>query len=134
VAVVVESASGEQVYLPPEDFERPPEGRAQRQSSYQPPKGDSAYQPPKGDSAYQPPSGDSAYQPPKGDSAYQPPRGDSAYQPPKGDSAYQPPKRNEPGDTAYQTVTRRREPGLRSTPGGFEIVHPEPVTDVRVLR
>lgn len=46
-AVIVRSASGEKIYLPPEDFERPPErGQSVYDSPYQPRSGasDSPYQ------------------------------------------------------------------------------------------
>jgi len=79
-AVVVRSASGERIYLPPEDFGRPPEtGRA---TPYESP--------------------------------YESSRG---------------------GQSPY--ASSRETPaglGLQSTPDGFRIVHPEPVTDLRLLR
>lgn len=80
-AVVVRSVSGERIYLPPEDFERPPADR--RQTPYESP--------------YQ--SGAGAE-----------------------DSPYQS-SRDEPPTN-----------GLRPTADGFRIRHPEPVTDVRLLR
>lgn len=83
-AVVVRSASGEQIYLPPEDFDRPAGER--RQTPY--------------DSPYQ-----SA-------TPY-----DSPY-----DSPYQSGRQGGP------TV------GVEPTADGFRVVHPEPVTDFRLLR
>ncbi|ESP88123.1 DUF7510 family protein [Candidatus Halobonum tyrrellensis] len=83
-AVVVRSASGEQIYLPPEDFDRP--AGEQRQTPY-----DSPYQ---SASPY-----DSPY-----DSPYQSDRG---------------------GAPAA---------GVQPTVDGFRVVHPEPVTDFRLLR
>ncbi|ELZ91220.1 hypothetical protein C440_12939 [Haloferax mucosum ATCC BAA-1512] len=88
-AVVVRSASGERIYLPPEDFDA-------GQSS------DSAYQ--RSDSPYQ--SG--------GDSSYQSVQTD--------DSPYQ---------SARGTMPRE---GMVPTRGGYRIRHPEPVTDIRLLR
>ncbi|ADQ67463.1 hypothetical protein C499_18942 [Halogeometricum borinquense DSM 11551] len=92
-AVVVESESGERIYLPPEDFERG--ARQQNNSPYQ-----------------------SARQ----DSPYQPAREDSSYQSPRDDSPYQ---------AARQSLPRE---GLVPTTDGYRIRHPEPATDVRLLR
>ena len=84
-AVIVYSESGERIYLPPEDFERPPETS---------------------DSPYQSAS-----------------RSDSPYQ-----SAAQ-------SDSPYQSARQQfPDEGLRSTRDGYVIRHPEPATDVRVLR
>lgn len=109
-AVVVRSASGERIYLPPEDFERPV-GRS-----------DSPYQTVREDSPYQAVRDDSPYQTARSDSPYQGPRGDSPYLPSRSDSPYQSARVQVP------------EEGLRSTEFGFLIRHPEPVTDVRLLR
>lgn len=84
-AVIVRSASGERIYLPPEDFDRP----AGQDSPYQSVR--------------------------QADSPYQSVR-DS-------DSPYQ----------SAPTSAMPRE-GMLSTPDGFRIRHPEPVTDVRLLR
>ncbi|WP_284013699.1 DUF7510 family protein [Halobaculum litoreum] len=106
-AVVVESASGEHIYLPPEDFRRPPEsGEAARQDAY-------GTGPRTSDSPYQSVS-DSPYQSVASDSPYQSP-GES-------DSPYQ-----RGGPTPDRV-------GLEPTADGFRIVHPEPVTDFRLLR
>ncbi|MFK8212889.1 DUF7510 family protein [Haloferax volcanii] len=88
-AVVVRSASGERIYLPPEGFD----AEAASDSPYQ--------------------SSDSPYQ-----SAY-----DSPYQSVQTD------------DSPYQSArgTMPRE-GMVPTRGGYRIRHPEPVTDVRLLR
>ena len=80
-AVVVRSASGEQIYLPPEDFDRPA-GESQG-SPY--------------------------------DSPYQ-----SA-----GGGAY---------DSPYQSASEAAAVGIQPTMDGFRIVHPEPITDFRILR
>ncbi|WP_262177258.1 DUF7510 family protein [Haloarcula laminariae] len=77
-AVIVRSESGEKIYLPPEDFDREPDG--------------SAY-----DSPYEPRSG-----------------------------AQESPYSTHPDASS---VT-----GMEPTAGGYFIVHPEPVTDVRFLR
>ena len=94
-AVIVYSESGERIYLPPEDFQRPPE------------TSDSPYQSAsRSDSPYQSAS-----------------RSDSPYQ-----SAAQ-------SDSPYQSARQQfPEEGLRSTRDGYVIRHPEPATDVRVLR
>jgi hypothetical protein len=83
-AVVVRSASGERIYLPPEDFARPP-GQ---------------------------------------DSPYQAVRdADSPYQAVRDD------------DSPYQSArTAMPREGLQATANGFKIRHPEPVTDLRLLR
>ena len=91
-AVIVRSASGERIYLPPEDFRRPP-GRS-----------------------------DSPYQSARNDSPYQSSRDDSPYQSTRDDSPYQ---------SARQ---RLPEEGMRVTIDGFVIRHPEPVSDLRLLR
>lgn len=98
-AVVVRSASGERVYLPPEGFDRP----RRDDSPYQSARDDSPYQSARDDSSYQ--SAD--------DSPYQSARDDSPYQ-----------------------SARQRTPkvGMVPTANGFRIRHPEPVTDVRLLR
>jgi hypothetical protein len=84
-AVIVESESGERIYLPPEDFDRPTDQ-------------------------------DSPYQSVR--------RSDSPYQSVRdADSPYQ----------SARTSAMPRE-GLVSTADGFRIRHPEPVTDVRLLR
>jgi hypothetical protein len=83
-AVVVQSASGERIYLPPEDFDRP----AGQDSPYQSVR--------------------------QSDSPYQSVRDN--------DSPYQ---------SARAPMPRE---GLVSTPDGFRIRHPEPVTDFRLLR
>jgi hypothetical protein len=79
-AVVVRSASGEQIYLPPEDFDRPPE--TGRQTPYESP--------------------------------YEASRG--------GQSPY------------ASSRDPQGSPGLEPTAEGFRIVHPEPVTEFRLLR
>jgi hypothetical protein len=67
-AVIVYSESGERIYLPPEDFQRPPE------------TSDSPYQSARGDSPYQSARDDSPYQSARNDSPYQSARDDSPYQ------------------------------------------------------
>ncbi|SHH20056.1 DUF7510 family protein [Halobaculum gomorrense] len=107
-AVVVESASGERVYLPPEDFDRPPESEdGPRQGAYGTGPGPS-------DSPYQSTASDSPYQSVATDSPYQSPE--------TSDSPYQ------RGGPAPDRV------GLEPTADGFRIVHPEPITDFRLLR
>lgn len=109
-AVVVESASGQRIYLPPEDFDRPPEGR--RQGSYQSGSPGDGGTPATGQDTD---------------------RASSAYDSPtESDSPYQ---SVESDDSAYQRADGRADSeGLHSTADGFRIVHPEPVTDFRLLR
>ncbi|WP_048075478.1 hypothetical protein [Haloquadratum walsbyi] len=103
-AVIVQSASGERVYLPPEDFERAAPTSKQNESAYQSASTDSPYQSAATDSPYQSASTDSPYQSSGTDSPYQSARQHSD------------------------------EEGLVSTTEGYCIYHPEPATDVRVLR
>jgi hypothetical protein len=91
-AVVVRSESGERVYLPPEDFDRPVE--TTRLSPY--------------DGAETPYDG--------------PGRRVSGADDPGA------------GGTPYAPTQVQQSPGLESTPDGFQILHPEPVTDLRLLR
>ena len=92
-AVIVRSASGERIYLPPEDFRR----EAER-------------------------STDSPYQGAHDDSPYRGTQRDSPYQGAESDSPYQAARQSLPSE------------GLVPTADGYRIRHPEPVTDVRVLR
>jgi hypothetical protein len=101
-AVVVRSASGERIYLPPEDFQR----EADRST----------------DSPYQGAHDDSPYRGTQRDSPYQGVESDSPYQGVESDSPYQAARQSLPSE------------GLVPTADGYRIRHPEPVTDVRVLR
>jgi hypothetical protein len=92
-AVIVRSASGERIYLPPEDFQR----EAER-------------------------STDSPYQGAHDESPYRGTQRDSPYQGVQSDSPYQ---------AARQSLPSK---GLVPTADGYRIRHPEPATDVRVLR
>lgn len=91
-AVVVRSDSGERIYLPPEDFDRPVERDAP--SPY--------------DGAETPYDG--------------PERRVTGADDPGA------------GGTPYTPMQVQQSPGLESTPEGFQILHPEPVTDIRLLR
>ncbi|RLM57676.1 hypothetical protein DVK02_07355 [Halobellus sp. Atlit-31R] len=91
-AVIVRSASGERIYLPPEDFER---DAARRDGS--------------------------PYQSAAEDSPYRGAR-ESPYRGIRGDSPYQAARQSLPSE------------GLVPTADGYRIRHPEPATDVRVLR
>jgi len=103
-AVVVESAGGERIYLPPEDFERPSGS-----------KNDSPYQSARDDSPYQSADETSPYRPAE-----------------QSDSPY---RSAEHSDSPYQSAqVQAPEEGLRPTRDGFVIRHPEPATDVRLLR
>lgn len=97
-AVIVESESGERVYLPPEDFR---EGTGETdQTPY--------------DSPYEGAVHD--------DSPYESAHGD--------ESPYQ-----RAGEGPYGSGAPSEQPiGVQSTPDGFRVLHPEPVTDVRLLR
>lgn len=99
-AVIVRSASGERIYLPPKGFDRPRDD-------------------------------DSPYQSARDDSPYQSAREDSPYQGVRDDSPYQ----SAPDDSPYQSA-RQRTPrvGMVQTANGFRIRHPEPATEVRLLR
>jgi len=103
-AVVVESAGGERIYLPPEDFERPSG-----------PESDSPYRAARDDSPYQSAGETSPYRSADGS-----------------DSPYQAADRS---DSPYRSAqVQAPEEGLRPTRDGFVIRHPEPATDVRLLR
>lgn len=93
VAVVVRSASGEGVYLPPGEDQRPAPGD------------DSPYS-----AATE--GGDSAY---------------AAASGPEGAYA-------SPYEASDEAPTAEQSRGLEPTATGVRIVHPEPVTDVRLLR
>jgi hypothetical protein len=109
-AVIVRSATGERIYLPPEDFEREAGGRD-----------DSSYQPAHDESPYR----GSSDAPVRGAESASPYRGvesDSPYRGIESDSPYQAARESLPSE------------GMISTADGYRIRHPEPVTDVRVLR
>jgi hypothetical protein len=118
-AVVVRSASGERIYLPPEDFDRTPSGSGGASPSA---GADSPYGGLRTDSPYQSAPTDSPYQGAGSDSPYQSLPTDSPYQGAETDSPYQ---------AAGETTLSE---GLSATADGYRIRHPEPVTDVRVLR
>ncbi|WP_144902790.1 DUF7510 family protein [Halobellus captivus] len=109
-AVIVRSASGERIYLPPEDFEREAE---RHDGSPSHGVGD--------DSPYQRAENDSPYRGSAQESPYRGTR-DSPYQGVESDSPYQAARQSLPSE------------GLVPTADGYRIRHPEPVTDVRVLR
>ncbi|MFC6872541.1 DUF7510 family protein [Halobellus marinus] len=109
-AVIVRSVTGERIYLPPEDFEREAGGRD-----------DSSYQPAHDESPYR----GSSDTPVRGAESASPYRGvesDSPYRGIESDSPYQAARESLPSE------------GMISTADGYRIRHPEPVTDVRVLR
>jgi len=110
-AVVVRSDSGERIYLPPEDFDRDA------------PRSD--------DSPYRSAAADSPYDGLRTDSSYQPAATDSPYQSGESDSPYQGAESDSPYQAAGETT---QSEGLSPTADGYRIRHPEPVTDVRVLR
>ncbi|SFR42847.1 DUF7510 family protein [Halogeometricum limi] len=65
------------------------------------------------------------------DSPYQSARQDSPYQSAREDSPYQSARDDSPYQAARQSLPRE---GLVPTADGYRIRHPEPVTDVRLLR
>lgn len=99
-AVIVYSASGEEIYLPPDDFDAPPGT-----------EGTSPYDPA--------PGGRSPYEGAVPD--------DSPYEA-AGEGS------RPAGGDAEGHGGSRQPVGVESTPEGFRIRHPEPVTDVRLLR
>jgi len=117
-AVIVRSASGERIYLPPEDFDRAAPGDGSRGSD----STDSPYQGGGTDSPYQSGGSESRGQSIPTDSPYQRAGSDSPYQASGSDSPY-----HAAGETTHSE-------GLSPTADGYRIRHPEPVTDVRVLR
>lgn len=125
-AVIVRSASGERIYLPPEDFDRPaPAGGAS-----EPADPDSPYQSASTDSPYQSASTDSPYQSAATDSSYQSKPTESPYQSASTDSPYQ----GDEDTSDRSSGEPSRDEGLSPTADGYRIRHPEPATDVRVLR
>ncbi|QLC34967.1 hypothetical protein EFA46_011965 (plasmid) [Halarchaeum sp. CBA1220] len=114
-AVVVYSASGEEIYLPPEDFEDPIENlRSPIDSPYESTLPDSPYDPVDEDD-------------------------ETPYDPAEGDPG--PYDRADDEADPYAAMGGRntghgpgeRVVGVESTPSGFRIVHPEPAHDVRVV-
>jgi hypothetical protein len=99
LAVVVRSAAGEQIYLPPEDFAEAPD----RGTPYESPAGEASE------------AVDSPYRPAE--------TAESPYQAADG-----------PGQSPYDGVPEPTTTGVQSTSTGFRIVHPEPISDFRVLR
>ncbi|SMP07348.1 DUF7510 family protein [Halobellus salinus] len=118
-AVVVRSASGERIYLPPEGFDRAASGSGGASPSA---GADSPYGGLRPDSPYQSVPTDSPYRGVESESPYQSMPMDSPYQGAESDSPYQ---------AAGETTPSE---GLTATTDGYRIRHPEPVTDVRVLR
>ncbi len=116
-AVVVRSDAGERIYLPPEDFDR---GAPSTRDADAAPA-DSPYDGVGTDSPSRAPT-DSPYQSAPTDSPYRGADGDADSHGPGGDSPYQPAGEAPRGE------------GLSPTADGYRIRHPEPVTDVRVLR
>ena len=127
-AVVVRSDAGERIYLPPEDFDR--DARANAAGSGVTPA-DSPYQSAPTDSPYQSAPTDSPYQTAGTDGPDQERRDDGPYQSAESDSPYQGAESDSPYQAAGETPQGE---GLSPTADGYRIRHPEPVTDVRVLR
>lgn len=127
-AVVVRSDAGERIYLPPEDFDRGAPGSTA--GSGETPV-DSPYDGVRTDSPYQSAPTDSPYQGAGTDSPSQAGGSDSPYQGVGSDSPYQGAGSDSPYQAAGETT---QSEGLSPTAEGYRIRHPEPVTDVRVLR
>ena len=126
-AVVVRSDAGERIYLPPEDFDRDaPSGRDADSAP-----ADSPYDGVGTGSSSQAPT-DSPYQSAPADSPSQSAPADSPYQG-AGDAGSR--GQDTGDDSPYQPAGEApRGEGLSPTADGYRIRHPEPVTDVRVLR
>ena len=126
-AVVVRSDAGERIYLPPEDFDRDaPSGRAADSAP-----ADSPYDGVGTGSSSQAPT-DSPYQSAPTDSPSQSAPADSPYRG-AGDAGSR--GQDTGDDSPYQPAGEApRGEGLSPTADGYRIRHPEPVTDVRVLR
>jgi len=137
-AVVVRSESGERIYLPPEDFDR--DAPRNRDGSYQSAATGDSSEGGGTDSPYQSAATDSPYQAAATESPYRGLGTDSPYQTagaesPSRDGENDSPYRGVEDDSPYQAAgeTTQSE-GLSATEDGYRIRHPEPVTDVRVLR
>jgi hypothetical protein len=126
-AVIVRSESGERIYLPPEDFDRGPTGNGSDRSD----SADSPYQSAPTDSPYQSAPTDSPYQSAPTDSPYRPSESGGSGEVVGSESPYQ----GAGDDSPYQAAGEPApSEGLSPTADGYRIRHPEPVTDVRVLR
>ncbi|MFB6297481.1 MAG: hypothetical protein ABEH56_03055 [Salinirussus sp.] len=104
-ATIVSSASGEEIYLPPEEFDQPPDGGAATPEN----PGQSPYEP----------AGRSPYEGmAPADSPY-----DSAGRDDRSTTA-----------DAEGREPSTRPVGVEPTPEGFRVLHPEPITDLRFVR
>ncbi|WP_135667465.1 DUF7510 family protein [Halorhabdus rudnickae] len=133
VAVVVNSASGERVYLPPEKAVSDTDSRSDERedSPYEGVPSDSPYEGLQDDSPYEGIPGDSPYEGIPSDSPYEGVPSDSPYEGNQGDSPYE----GVPSDSPYESGhTPETTFGVVPTEDGFRIVHPEPASDVRFLR
>ena len=113
-AVVVRSASGERVYLPPAKTtsESDPESTGQDDSPYEGVPNDSPYEGVPNDSPYEGVPNDSPYSGFSSESPYE----------------------GVPDDSPYESsATPETTYGVVPTEDGFRIVHPEPAEDVRFL-
>ncbi|MFB6201732.1 MAG: hypothetical protein ABEI98_06950 [Halorhabdus sp.] len=124
VAVVVNSASGERVYLPPEGAVREDDAEPTAQD-------DSPYDGVPSESPYEGIPADSPYEGIADDGPYDGLANDSPYEGIPADSPYEG-LSNEDDEAS----THGSEPtyGVVPTERGVRIVHPEPATDVRFLR
>lgn len=129
-AVVVNSASGERVYLPPETAvgEAGPGSKTHDDSPYEGIPTESPYEGITTESPYEGIPTESPYEGMATDSPYEGITTDSPYQGIATDSPY---------DGLSDDEGSSRDPetyGIAPTENGFRLVHPEPATDVRFLR
>jgi len=131
-AVVVNSASGERVYLPPETATTEPDSEAvtHDDSPYEGIPTESPYEGIPTESPYEGIPTESPYEGIPTDSPYDGIATDSPYDGISTDSPYE-------GLSEDDTAGTTRDPetyGIVPTDDGFRLVHPEPATDVRFLR
>lgn len=121
-AVVVDSASGERVYLPPETAIG---DDGPRSKAYD----DSPYEGIPTESPYEGITTDSPYEGIATESPYEGMATDSPYEGISTDSPYDGLSDDDKGRTRHSETY-----GIVPTDDGFRLVHPEPATDVRFLR
>ncbi|CCQ33046.1 hypothetical protein HLRTI_001069 [Halorhabdus tiamatea SARL4B] len=130
-AVVVNSASGERVYLPPETAtgEADVGSKAHDDSPYAGIPTESPYEGITTDNPYEGIATESPYAGMATDSPYEGISTDSPYEGMATDSPY-----DGLSDDDNGTTRRSEAYGIVPTDDGFRLVHPEPATDVRFLR
>ncbi|WP_136689861.1 DUF7510 family protein [Halorhabdus amylolytica] len=132
-AVVVESASGERVYLPPEAARSDIDLRSTEHddSPYEGIPNDSPYEGIQDDSPYEGIPNDSPYEGVPNDSPYKGIQDDSPYEGIQDDSPYEGIRDDSPYESG---PTPETSSGVVPIENGFRVVHPEPASDVRFLR